>query len=220
MHEVKVVLVGDSSVGKSSLFSNIINNFSENAMQPTVGSAYGKYRLFLGKHGQTTVHLWDTAGQERFRSLITMYMRDADLVIFMYDCNNHDSLDNISRYWVKELIKLDSGEEFKSKWLLVGNKVDLLREVSYFEEENTKLVDMLTHDQSLCVYGKQMNPRFSAHVQISCTKKYNINNVRKLLVYLIEKHLDEKPVKYIEVMPPKNDTSEGAKPKCTNCTIL
>ena len=217
---MKIVFVGDSSVGKSSLFSNIMNHMSF-PTQPTIGSAYGKYKVFLSKHGQATIHLWDTAGQERFRSVIPMYLRDADIVVFMYDCNDNTSLDNISKYWVNEILKSDVIEEnYRSLWVLIGNKVDLIENVGVFDENESKIEDMLTHQTTLCVNGKQMNSRFCAHTRISCTKKYNINNVRKLFIYLTEKQLNVKPIKYIEL--PKNESTPlvGSKGKCANCVIL
>ena len=219
---MKIVFVGDSSVGKSSLFSNIMNYVSI-PTQPTIGSAYGKYKIFLSKYGQTTVHVWDTAGQERFRSVIPMYLRDADIVVFMYDCNDHTSLENISKYWVNEVAKSDSTtEKYKSSWVLIGNKLDLIHNVGVFDEDETKIEDMFTHQTSLCVNGKQMNSRFCAHTRISCTKKYNISNVRKLFAYLIEKQLDSKPVKYIELPLQKDESIPlvSSKPKCANCIIL
>jgi small GTP-binding protein len=224
MYTIKVVFIGDSSVGKSALFSNLMGTYMEGSSHPTIGAAYGKYQIFLPKFNQVTVGVWDTAGQERFKALVPMYVRDADIIIFMYDCSDHQSLRNV-KSWCDAVLKTET-EEYKSAWMLFGNKIDLLKEVASFEEQDVPFESFLTSGRPFTVNGEVMNSRFSAHCTMSCSKRFNMDKVRKLLMHMIEKQLEIKPT--IFTAPPttirgslNNDNLEHKiDRKCTNCSIL
>jgi Ras-related protein Rab-18 len=119
-HLVKILLVGDSGVGKSSLLMRFIEDAFEE-VSPTVGVDFKLKMMNVdGKRLKLTV--WDTAGQERFRTLTSSYYRGAHGVIFVYDIANAESFANVEEVWRKE-VEMYSTISNGVK-MIVGTKVD------------------------------------------------------------------------------------------------
>ena len=116
---LKVVFLGDTSVGKSCLAVRFIKNEFFEFQEPTIGAA------FLGKtinvnDKKYKFEIWDTAGQERYRSLAPMYYRGAKAAVIVYDITDEDTFKG-AKTWVSEIKKKSEN----CLILLVGNKVDL-----------------------------------------------------------------------------------------------
>ena len=116
---LKVVFLGDTSVGKSCLAVRFIKNEFFEFQEPTIGAA------FLGKtinvnDKRYKFEIWDTAGQERYRSLAPMYYRGAKAAVIVYDITDEDTFKG-AKTWVSEIQKKSEN----CLILLVGNKVDL-----------------------------------------------------------------------------------------------
>lgn len=116
----KLVLLGESSVGKSSLVLRFVRGQFFEYQESTIGAAFLTQTVPLG---ETTVkfEIWDTAGQERYRSLAPMYYRGAAAAIVVYDITNYDSFVR-AKQWVKELQRQGSPSIVIA---LAGNKCDL-----------------------------------------------------------------------------------------------
>ena len=100
--EAKIVLLGDVSVGKTSIASRYCkNSFNEHHIN-TIGGAYQQQNLVLNNGTKMKLHIWDTSGQDRFRSMTNLYYRDAQVAILTYDVTNEASLESLD-YWLKEL---------------------------------------------------------------------------------------------------------------------
>lgn len=115
----KLVLIGDSGVGKSCL----LLRFADDAFTESYISTIGvDFRFRTVKIDQKTVKLqiWDTAGQERFRTITSAYYRGADGIIMVYDVTSQDSFDHVND-WLKEVNRYAAEGTCK---LLVGNKSD------------------------------------------------------------------------------------------------
>ena len=122
---VKVILLGDSNVGKTSLLRRVKEGtFSEASSQPTIGCTFCTHSAALPAGGRLNLAIWDTAGQEKYRSFTRQYFRGAAAAILVYDVTAKASLEG-ARRWLAEL-----GAEVppspKSVVVLVGAKVDLL----------------------------------------------------------------------------------------------
>lgn len=137
MHEInklKYVLVGDANVGKTAIAKRLINNrFIETSS--TIGVEFST-RIFKINEDEVQLQLWDTAGHEKYRSITNLYYRGSQCVIIVFDLHNRMSFDNIS-YWLSNSRNCIPN----SYYLLIGNKSDLNREVSFeearkFAEEN------------------------------------------------------------------------------------
>lgn len=119
-HSVKVLLVGNSSVGKTSIMLRYLDNFFVENFLPTVGIDF-KTKL-VGHNGKNIkVNLWDTAGQEKFRTLTTSYYKGANAVLFVFDITERDSFFQLKE-WMMET-KKHVGNDFVG--IIVGNKLDL-----------------------------------------------------------------------------------------------
>ena len=128
----KIIVIGNSAVGKSSLVDRATKNRFLEDYNTTIGfdycSFYVKYDYKVIK-----LQIWDTCGQEIYQSLITNFYRNSSLAIMVYAINNRKSFDNLDN-WLKELKKESNPD---AKTILIGNKVDLEKErvVSYAEAE-------------------------------------------------------------------------------------
>ncbi|CAF0732961.1 unnamed protein product [Rotaria sordida] len=115
----KILIIGESSVGKSSLMTRFVDDTFQPTFFPTIGVDFKVRTLVIDDH-QCKVQIWDTAGQERFRVITTSYYRDAAGVLIVYDVTNGESFSRIRR-WIDEINKYCDDNMAK---VLVGNKDD------------------------------------------------------------------------------------------------
>lgn len=100
--EAKLVLLGDSGVGKSSLSLRFCQGRFPSFHEVTIGAAFLQQSVRLRDGGQVKLSIWDTGGQERFRSMSSLYYRDTAGAILVYDCTDPSSFESV-KYWVDEL---------------------------------------------------------------------------------------------------------------------
>ncbi|KAL4820880.1 ras family-domain-containing protein [Aspergillus spinulosporus] len=117
---VKLVLLGEAAVGKSSLVLRFVNNDFQENKEPTIGAAFLTQKCSLPSR-TIKFEIWDTAGQERFASLAPMYYRNAQAALVVYDVTKPSSLTK-AKHWVAELQRQASPGIVIA---LVGNKLDL-----------------------------------------------------------------------------------------------
>ena len=99
----KVVLIGQSGVGKTCIINQYINNkFDENTMS-TISSQYIRKRIEFPDGKAITFNIFDTAGQEKFRALTRIFYKDANVAILVYDIGNRESFNEMKEYWYKEI---------------------------------------------------------------------------------------------------------------------
>lgn len=145
---VKVILLGDTNVGKTSFVHQYVYGVALESQTPTIGAAmiskYVNTPKFKGH-----LHIWDTAGQERYRSLVPLYYRGAHVAIIIYDITNKTSFICAQQ----SALKVQKHEDVTVA--LVGNKTDLtlfddtVRVVEYSEgDEWAKQHDMLFFETS------------------------------------------------------------------------
>jgi Ras-related protein Rab-11A len=136
----KVVLIGDSGVGKSNLLSRFTRNEFSLESKSTIGVEFATRSIRVDDK-IVKAQIWDTAGQERYRAITSAYYRGAVGALLVYDVTRHITFENVQR-WLKEL---RDHTDFNIVIMLVGNKADLrhLRAVStedakgFAERENT-----------------------------------------------------------------------------------
>jgi len=116
----KVVLIGDSAVGKSNLLSRFATNEFSLETKPTLGVEFA-CRTIVAENKHIKVQIWDTAGQERYKAITTAYYRGAVGALLVYDITRMNSFENVSR-WLEELKDHASPDLVV---MLVGNKSDL-----------------------------------------------------------------------------------------------
>ena len=116
----KVLLLGNSNVGKSSLFLRFVDDIWNDTFVPTIGVDF-KIKTFDIDEKKIKMQIWDPAGQERFKNIIASYYRGAHGILLIYDVTDKDSFKNLSN-WLIEIEKNASKNVLK---VLIGNKTDL-----------------------------------------------------------------------------------------------
>uniref|UniRef100_A0A4W5R4M2 Calcium release activated channel regulator 2A n=1 Tax=Hucho hucho TaxID=62062 RepID=A0A4W5R4M2_9TELE len=180
----KVVLVGNSSVGKTSLLRTFCDGRFHPSSSATVGIDYRVKTLMLD-NTQVAMQLWDTAGQERYRSITKQFFRKADGVVVMYDVTLLDSFKAV-RPW---LINIQEAAGEGIPILLLGNKMDTTseREVPYKDAET------LAHDTRMIFY------------EVSAYTGYNVTEAMIHLARVLKEQEDRvrDPFVLLEALPIK-----------------
>jgi small GTP-binding protein len=125
----KLLLVGESSVGKSSLLTRFVDGSFNESFSSTIGVDFKTHRIELGGH-VVRLSLWDTAGQERFRTITSSYYRGAQGIILVYDVSERATFNRLQT-WYDDCVRYSEGCLF----MVVGAKTDLPRQVSTIEGE-------------------------------------------------------------------------------------
>jgi len=131
-YQFRLILIGDSTVGKSSLLRYFTDGKFAELCDPTVGVDFFARLVEVRPGTRVKLQLWDTAGQERFRSITRSYYRHSVGVIVVYDITNRASFEHASD-WIQEAqLHIDP---FRAVYIIVGHKTDLdsEREVSFRE---------------------------------------------------------------------------------------
>ena len=128
---IKIGLLGNSSVGKTSLIRRFIENKFEDNYMSTVGVDYFD-KIITINNKEIKLAIQDTSGEERFRSLARSYYKNVDGVMFVFDVTNSESFNEGIKYWLTECD--NQIKEYKK--ILVGNKIDLCEEMKIISKES------------------------------------------------------------------------------------
>ena len=138
---VKIALVGESGVGKTSIIKQFAHNQFEEDCISSISSQYSTKKIIIPEiEKEIKLDLWDTAGQEIYRSLAKIFYKDAKIIIFVYDITNKKSFEGIKKYWYPH-IKTNSYKDIILA--LVGNKNDLYNNQQVEDEEVSKYAESI-----------------------------------------------------------------------------
>ncbi len=137
----KVVLLGDSGVGKTCIISRYISGAFDQNSPSTNGASYASKILTFEQLNKTiSLDIWDTAGQEKYKSLTKFFYKDAAVAILVYDITQKESFDNIKGYWLEQL------KEFGSKNIIIGvagNKCDMYEKEEVGENDAKQFAEQI-----------------------------------------------------------------------------
>ena len=126
----KLILIGNSGVGKSSILNRYMNKTFEDSYKCTIGVDFLMKSIEI--NGKTVkLQLWDTAGQEKYKSMVASYYRGANVAFVVFDLTNHESFDSLP-LWIENYYR--NGPEQKNI-ILIGNKKDMIEERQVTQEE-------------------------------------------------------------------------------------
>lgn len=132
----KVVLVGDSGVGKTNLLSRFTKNEFNSESKSTIGVEFATRHITI-KGKTIRAQIWDTAGQERYRAITAVYYRGAVGALVVYDITKMETFENLNK-WLTELAEhADSA----ARVMIVGNKTDLRHLRAVTQEEGRALAE-------------------------------------------------------------------------------
>ena len=132
----KIIVIGDSGVGKSSLTNKATRNMFEDNYHATVGFEFFTFNIKI-KDKIISLQIWDTCGQELYRSLITNFYRNSSLAIIVYTVTDRSTFENVD-LWYKEL---RTHANPNVKVFLIGNKIDLADQRRIQTEEGQRYAD-------------------------------------------------------------------------------
>jgi small GTP-binding protein len=180
MQNIKIALIGDCGVGKTSISVRYTRNEFKNEYVSTSGASYSIKKV--EKFGETLqLDIWDTAGQERYRSLGRNFYKDAFIVILVYDITRQETFENLKSVWYKELE--ENGEE-KPILAIVGNKSD------QYELDNT------VNEDEARTYTDKIGGIFKL---VSAKNGSGIDDLfNQLLEAYFEKNFPEKVIKNLQ----------------------
>ena len=167
---VKLLLLGDSSVGKTSFINRFFNNeYNENELS-TLGIDF-QYQILKKDNSIIKLLVWDTVGQEKFRAIPSKFYRNCDGILLFFDLEKPDSFNNISK-WIQDIN--DNNNETNCILYLLGNKIDLSRKIS-LEQANLK--------------AKELNVKY---FEISCKLNINIYDpVLEMINEILNKNINK-----------------------------
>merc|ERR1711934_1216407 len=125
---IKVIILGDSSVGKTSLMNMYVNRKFNNQYKATIGADFLTKEVMVTHNGDqrlVTMQIWDTAGQERFQSLGVAFYRGADACILVFDLTSKKSFENLDTWREEFLVQSGPPDADTFPFVVLGNKVDL-----------------------------------------------------------------------------------------------
>ena len=133
----KVILVGETGVGKTCIIVRFLNNEFYDGCPSTTGANYASKTLEFKEYNKKLQYdIWDTAGQEKYRGLARIFYKDATLAILVYDVTNRNSFEQIKEYWYNQV--KDNGSANISKIILYKYIYILLK---YLESPEIKLIN-------------------------------------------------------------------------------
>jgi len=172
----KIVICGDSAIGKTSLIKNYVEKTFEKEYKPTLGCDLFKKDIdinFKDKKFHCRLVLWDIAGQDRYEHVRPLYFQGCVGAFLVYDCTRLKTFENISNVWLNDLIVNVQGE---TSFVLIGNKIDL---------EDARLVSV--------EQGKELAEEINAteFIETSAKTGENVEYAFNTLVIQILKKLGE-----------------------------
>lgn len=178
MRSLKVVLVGDTKVGKSCVLSRFVQGTFDRNMPATIGAAF-LTKVVTTSNGPVRLQLWDTAGQEKFRSLAPMYYRSSAVAVMVYDITSKDTLQSLEE-WSSEIA---DKAPHNIKFVVIGNKCDLSEKREVSTEAGKSMAEQLGatlfHETSAKT-GEGINEIFSKIAELDINQEEIIDRTARV----------------------------------------
>ena len=176
VESLKIVLIGESGVGKTSIISQFIDQIFQDDQQSTIGGTFTTKTIKCSNGKTLKLEIWDTAGQERYRSVTKMFYKDANAVVLVYDITSKYSYEELQSYWIEQV-----KESCPKNIILaiIANKADLVEHEQVDEGEARK-------------YAQELNALFAV------TSAKNNSGVDDLFLEIARRHTGSESVLTIE----------------------
>ena len=169
----QLLIIGDSSVGKTSILTRFTEDkFTTNYISTVGVDLFSKDEIFNNK--KIRIKIWDTAGEERYRALTQGFFKSANGIIITYSVNDVDTFENL-KYWIQS-IHTNLGENDLVKIIIIGNKIDLDREVNFDDAKKYAEDNGYKYFETSAKSGKGINESIKFLVQEIIDSQDKINN--------------------------------------------
>ena len=173
-YQFKIVLLGDSGVGKSSLLSRYMDEGFFPNKPCTINADFKVKSMTVDQYSSAQITIWDTCGQERYRSMTGRYFKGAHGIILIYDVADKRSFADLD-IWLEEIKKNTIKEDISI--ILVGNKIDLkFRNIKNEDAKNFAEKNNLMYCETSCKEGLNVDMAFDL-ITKDIINKQNNNNV-------------------------------------------
>ena len=132
IYKFKIVLIGNISVGKSSIIKRFVNNEFDEEYVCTIGTELSKKSLLVSQNKMLELFIWDTCGQEKYRSITRQYYAKAHTILLVFDLTSEKAFDDLQSWYEEALEYINDA---KCMFFLLGNKSDLKEEIKINEED-------------------------------------------------------------------------------------
>jgi len=186
----KILLVGNSSVGKSSLFLRFVDDVWNDVFVPTIGVDF-KIKTLKINEQNVKLQIWDTAGQERFRTIISSYYKGAQGILLVFDLTEKESFESLNNW----LIEIEKNANKNVVKILIGNKCDLedKRVISYSQAKDFADSNGLNYVETSAKTNNNVTEAFSEigkELMEACKDKDFIGNENKKTITISNKTTD------------------------------
>jgi len=202
---LKIIILGDSGVGKTSLMNQYVNKKFSNQYKATIGADFLTKEVMI-EDKLVTMQIWDTAGQERFQSLGVAFYRGADACVLVYDVTSMKSFDQLESWREEFLIQALPNDPDNFPFIVLGNKVD--KEVPVERLRQGVLQERrVTREQALGFCNNKSKP--IEHFETSALDDLNVEKAFKAIAKLALKAGGQQddiyiPEKVVIESPPEN----------------
>jgi small GTP-binding protein len=176
-NEMKVILLGNSGVGKTNLISTCMGKNFDEMSQTTINATFFQKEIKIGKESYY-LNLWDTAGQEKYQSVTKIFLKKSEIVVFVYDITDENSFKDLEK-WIELTEEMIDNEHVCG---IVGNKADLYSKEKVKEQIAREFAESKKMPFQL-VSAKENPSLFSNFLQDlviehkGCTKSEHINTI-------------------------------------------
>lgn len=219
---VKIVLLGDPNVGKTSIITRYTDSLVSHLYNPTIGIDFKvkQQKIFLeetGNEKDIRLNIWDTAGQEKFRSITATYFRNTDCCGVVFDLakpfEEHSVLSSIKIF--SEYARISNG---KFQYLLIGNKSDILenlRESAKIKSKQSRVEPKRTLNTEEVQYYSVDARRFAdehdfTYIEVSAFTGKNIDECFKLMATFGYEYIQQQESAYQDKSEPRLSLSHGS----------
>ena len=217
----KLILVGESGVGKTSIITRYLNKYQEKT-ESTLGAYFSNKTIIIDGY-KINLEIWDTAGQEQYRSINALFYKDACICLMVYDITNKNTFNSIKDYWYDSVYQTaNQGIIFG----VAGNKNDLFEEEDVDENEAKEYSDSIKacfkltsakNNQSIDDIFQMLGENFvKSDFMNELIPKYCTNEVTKSETLKLTKN-DNLKIKKEDIVEHKNKISpqtEKSRSKC------
>ena len=155
-YEVKLIFIGESGVGKTSLIKQFIDKYFIDKKLTTIGHDILQKEIYLSEDKKIILNIWDTCGQEQFRTINQLFLKNAKIVLFVYDITQKKSFEELKNFWYEYVISV------LGKNIIIGiaaNKSDLYQneEVNINDAKNFALEINAIYKETSAKYFESIN---------------------------------------------------------------
>lgn len=188
----KIAMIGDASVGKTSIALRFCKEYFVESTEPTIGASFLTRRIMLDEKKCAQFEIWDTAGQERYNSIIPMYLSNSQAIFIVFDLSNMDTYNSLITRWIN-ILKHKIRTDNKFICYLIGNKCDL-GTTGILDDQINKIHDILGE------YDIQVK-----YYESSAKTGHNVNGIFMDLANELSKRNDINPLTNNNSFPVNNN---------------